>query len=217
MTVFLIFRHPIGMLKIQKGVIKFKNKVITQDISFTIKRGEIAVITGDSGKGKTSLLNAFLGFYPLSEGFIQYNDVKLSQETILSIRKKLAWLPQSFDLGRSLTKEIIYDIFEFHDNKRLLPQIDEIKKQLNLLNLPESVLKMPFNKLSGGEKQRIGLLVCLLLKRDYLFLDEPSSALDKKSKLSVFRALKRLKETVILTTSHDKDWIKLCSKRIKLN
>jgi ABC-type lipoprotein export system ATPase subunit len=68
-------------------------------------------------------------------------------------------------------------------------------------------LKNSYDSLSGGEKQRIGLIICKLLKRKIILLDEPSSALDKDTALKAIDFVFYLAETTIISISHDERWL----------
>ena len=73
-----------------------------------------------------------------------------------------------------------------------------------------------FDEISGGEKQRIGIMICKLLKRDIMLLDEPTSALDKVNLGSVVEYLCAENETTMLSASHDDEWLRHCDNIIEL-
>jgi ABC-type lipoprotein export system ATPase subunit len=83
--------------------------------------------------------------------------------------------------------------------------------------LKAELLENKMQDVSGGEKQRIALVSCLLLQREILLLDEPTSALDSHSKSKVMDYLFANPKLTILSSSHDPEWIARCSKIVSLS
>ena len=86
------------MLQIEDASIAYGDEILFSKFNLQLKRGEIASISGSSGCGKTSLLNAILGFTPLKEGRITVNNIILDKNSIDLIRKQIAWIPQELAL-----------------------------------------------------------------------------------------------------------------------
>ena len=86
------------MLHIKEASICFGERPLFSELTINLHSGEMACIQGSSGKGKTSLLNAIMGFVPLSSGSITVNDIILHKDTVDSIRKYIAWIPQELSL-----------------------------------------------------------------------------------------------------------------------
>ena len=95
------------MLHINNACIAFGTEVLFSGLNLNLERGETACIVGQSGCGKTSLLNAVMGFVPLKEGTIKVGDTLLDKSTIDIIRRQIAWIPQELALPFEWVKEMV--------------------------------------------------------------------------------------------------------------
>ena len=100
------------MLQIEDASIAYGNDVLFSNFNLQLERGEIASISGSSGCGKTSLLNAILGFTPLKEGRITVNDIVSDKNSIDLIRKQIAWIPQELALPLEWVKDMVQTAFQ---------------------------------------------------------------------------------------------------------
>ena len=105
------------MLQIEDASIAYGNDVLFSNFNLQLERGEIASISGSSGCGKTSLLNAILGFTPLKEGRITVNDIVSDKNSIDLIRKQIAWIPQELALPLEWVKDMIQLPFSLKANR----------------------------------------------------------------------------------------------------
>ncbi|ROL61625.1 ATP-binding cassette domain-containing protein [Bacteroidetes/Chlorobi group bacterium ChocPot_Mid] len=205
-------------------MINFKNiylavnsQILFDNLNLSVLKGEKTAIKGRSGKGKTTLFNMLMGFVKPDKGEIYFDNLILNRNNISKIRKRIAWLPQNPSIiGRGKIIEQLILPFHFKINKTLLPDHKSIEMELEKLNLDKSILKSSFEEISGGEKQRLGIIVCKLLKRDVLLLDEPTSALDKSNLNSVAEYLLKDKSITVLSASHDEEWLRHCDKIIDI-
>lgn len=194
----------------------FNNKIILNNFNLIIDKGEHAVVTGRSGKGKSTLFSLLMGFVFPDQGQIFVNDILMQQNNIIELRKLITWLPQNLDiLGRNSIKKRIYQIANYSDNKNIEITNHILKDELEKLNLDSSILDQNFSDISGGEKQRIGILICKLLNRPILILDEPTSALDKENIKTITQYICPSNQTII-SASHDEDWINQCNKIVEI-
>ncbi|MEN8123692.1 MAG: ATP-binding cassette domain-containing protein [Bacteroidota bacterium] len=194
----------------------YDKKRIIEDFTFQVKSGEKVVITGESGKGKTSLLNAILGFTPIKEGEIFLFGRLLSSENISKIRNKTAWLPQETSLNFDSVNDIIYMPFEFKINKLNYPSKDAIDTVFKNLNISKELLNKQVDEISGGQKQRLLLASSLLLKKEVLIIDEPTSALDEDNKKRITNYILSKKKLTVIAATHDPYWIKKSDQIIVL-
>lgn len=204
------------MTKISNLSLNFNNEKIFDNFSLKIKRGEKVAVTGESGKGKSTLLNLLAGFIPEYKGEISIFNKLLSPEMVSEIRKDIAWLPQDTSLAVKTVDELFFSPFEFNLNKKQRPSQEEISKIFSEFELPEILLLKKTNEISGGQRQRIILACCLLLKKPLFLADEPTSALDEKNKKKITNYILNRKELTVIAATHDDYWIKKSDKVIEL-
>ena len=205
-----------------KSVLTFEDVAITYDhveilrnFSAEISKGENTVFSGASGSGKSSLLNACLGFVPISAGEIFVLNNLVSAENIHKIRQEIAWLPQELFFDVKSCRELVLLTFQFDVNKKYAPSERKLTEMLENLLLPEDILNKKVSEISGGQKQRLLLASLLLMPKPLLFLDEPTSALDPIATESVLKIIKNQEKTVI-SASHDSFWNNSMNKIIKI-
>ena len=199
------------------------NQDYTSDTLFSgfclqLHEGEIACISGQSGRGKTSLLNAILGFVPLKAGSITVNGILLEKGTIDQIRRQVAWIPQELALPSEWVKEMVQLPFNLKANRNTPFSLDKLFACFDELGLEEELYDKRVNEISGGQRQRIMIAVATLMQKPLLIVDEPTSALDSDSTdrvLAFFR--KRMREgSAILAVSHDQGFAQGCNQMITL-
>ncbi len=204
------------MIKIKNLNISFNKEVIYKNFSLTLKKGEKLAIIGESGKGKSTLLNVLVGFIPDFTGEITISGIDLNAEKINEIRKITTWLPQETALNFKTVEELFFAPFQFDINKEVKPSKEEIDEICNAFELSKDLFKKNVKEVSGGQKQRIILASCILLKKPLLLLDEPTSALDQKIKKKVTDYILNKKGLTVITSTHDDYWIKNSDKVIHL-
>ncbi|MFA6617760.1 MAG: ABC transporter ATP-binding protein [Candidatus Neomarinimicrobiota bacterium] len=204
------------MIIINKVSISFEDEQVFKDFSLLVKRGEKLAITGESGKGKSTLMNLLCGFIPDFEGEVFIDDLEMNPKNICAIRKKIAWLPQETALKLMSVKELFYTPFSFALNKANKPTKEQISEIFSAFSLDEALLEKKLKEISGGQKQRIILASCILQKKALILLDEPSSALDKKIKKRVSDYILGLKETTIIAVTHDDYWMNSSNRVLHL-
>ena len=177
-------------------------------ISFTLPAGEHWAIVGPSGAGKTSLLNALLGFLPY-QGSLLINGQELSQLNVAQWRQHLAWLGQDPQLFHGTVRE----------NVALAnPQLNDaqIMTVLEQADISEFVKQQPLGLdlvisdqsagVSVGQAQRFALARALAQPAKLFLLDEPTASLDAQSEQSVLTSLYRaMQSTTALTVTHKLD------------
>jgi subfamily B ATP-binding cassette protein MsbA len=177
---------------------------VLQDISLTLRAGEILALVGPSGAGKSTILNLIPRFYDPTSGSIQIDGHDLRTITQESLRAQLAIVPQDTMLfGGTIGENIRYGRLDASD--------DEIIAAARAANAHDFIMSFPQQyetvvgergaKLSGGQRQRVAIARAILKDPRVLLLDEATSALDNESEGLVQEALNRLMQnrtTVII-------------------
>ena len=169
-------------------------------ISFKVYEGEIFAFLGPNGAGKTTTVEILECIRPLTSGSARIFGYEVTRnEEVKEIKKRIGALPQEFNALDKLTVkeniELIGDMYKTHLD------VLEIIKLLDL----EDKTNVRFENLSGGLKQRVGVAAALVSDPKLVFLDEPTTGLDPKSRREVWgviRNLKNLGKTVFLTTHY---------------
>ena len=204
------------MISLEKIDLIFGEKIIFNKFDLAINQSEKICIKGRSGIGKTSLFNLIMGFQKPDSGSIAINKRILDRSSVRTIRSKMCWLPQNHELFNSeIVLNAILKPFGYSQNKSIKPSSEDINECFEALNLGTELLQSQFKELSGGEKQRVGLVICKLLNRPIVLLDEPTSALDKET---IDEAIKFIlnDNTTIISISHEDKWIASCDRVIEL-
>ncbi|WP_138431031.1 ABC transporter ATP-binding protein [Fodinibius saliphilus] len=191
----------------------FGGEIVLNNLSFTINAGSHTVLKGESGSGKSTILQLLLGFYTPDKGNITLNGGTLNPQ---EIRKQTAWLPQDLDLGSNSVLNVMMKPFEFSCNHNKTNSEQHRFQTLHRLGLPADILDQAFRTLSTGQRQRVGLAICHLLDKPILLLDEPTSALDNSSKQKAANLLLSNRDKTIISTSHDPFWVEKADNIIEI-
>ena len=209
------------MLKIKKLNKSFKNNHVLKDISFDIKKGEVGVLLGKSGEGKTTLLRCINGLENFDSGeIIIDNKVNKNANEVLNIKGQIGLVFQNFNLFPHLS--VIENIIEspvniFKESKE--EALSRAREILDIVNLKDKENFYPC-ELSGGQKQRVAIARACALMPKVLCFDEPTSALDKDNIQSIINIINQLKEKdmAILIITHDIEFAnKVADKLITIN
>ena len=206
------------MLHINNACIAFGTEVLFSGFEMKLEKGETACIVGQSGCGKTSLLNAVMGFVPLYEGTIKVGGTLLDKSTIDLVRRQIAWIPQELAVPFEWVKEMVSLPFELKVNRSVPFSEERLFMCFDELGLEHELYFKRVNEVSGGQRQRIMLAVAALLNKPLIVIDEPTSALDTGSTDKVLAFFRRQAEkgAAVLAVSHDKDFASGCHYLIEL-
>ncbi len=173
-----------------------KRKVLSE-ISFSVKKGEKIALVGESGQGKSTLINLLLRYYQPQKGTIKINSYDISKVTKASLLKNITIVFQ---------ESLLFSGTVFENIKYGKPDAakDEILEAAKAANAHEFIIKFPKKyssyigergiKLSGGQKQRIAIARAILKDAPVVILDEATSSLDSRSEVLVQEGIKRLLE-----------------------
>ncbi|MGL6169368.1 MAG: ATP-binding cassette domain-containing protein, partial [Fusobacteriaceae bacterium] len=138
-----------------------------------------------------------------NSGEIWVEEEKLDELSVDKIRKKIGYLSQKMSFRNLVVKEVIDEILDYKSNREILFEEKKMEEILEYLKLDKKIMFQEMNDLSGGEKQRIGFLIALLMDREIWIFDEITSSLDKELKELVIDYILKSEKTVIMV-SHDK-------------
>lgn len=193
------------------------NKKIINNLCFTIKPGELFVVLGESGAGKTTLIDLICGIEQPTSGLLKFIDELGNQTT----RPQMAYVPQSpFIVAGDIYYNIAFgsEIINKHEINKLIDALNlgTVAQRLNKRDL-EGIFEEG-NNLSGGEKQRIGIARALYSQKNFVILDEPTSALDNENQENFFKLLQRLKsKKTFVVVTHNINLVKLADQQINLS
>ena len=211
------------MLKINNVRKKFGNTEVLKGVNLEIAQGEILVVVGHSGGGKTTLLRCVNALEHCDSGDIEINGKTLCKDgkyvdknELKEIRKDIVLVFQNFNLFPHMT--VLENLIEAPQRVLGWSKEESIKKAeetLGFLNLLEKKNNFPF-ELSGGQKQRVAIGRALVLEPKIMCFDEPTSALDPGLTGEVANLIKSLssKGMSMMIITHDMDFAKNVSDRI---
>jgi len=194
----------------------YGDEQIISRLNFSIQKGKHTVIKGDSGSGKSTLLKLILGFLQPDGGEISLNGETMNISRFRELRKKTAWLPQDLNMGERTVCDLIYTPFSFNNNEAIKPLESTVLDTFDQLGLQDEIFDKQFTDLSTGQRQRVGISLCILLDRPLLLLDEPTSALDRSSKEKAAEQLLWKSGKTIVSVSHDPYWVQKADSVIEL-
>jgi len=185
-----------------------RERLILEEVTIEITKGEFIYLIGETGSGKSSLMKTLYGDLPLQEGtgrIVDYDLRELKQKEIPFLRRKIGIVFQDFKL---LNDRNIYENLRFVlratgwiDKEKISLKINEVLDRVGIIT---SIDKMPF-QLSGGEQQRVAIARALLNDPELILADEPTGNLDPKTSMEIMNVLHDINKsgrTVIMAT-HD--------------
>ena len=185
--------------------ISFDENILVSELNFKIKNGEVAIVVGESGAGKSSLLNVIAGLKKPDCGSIQLNGKIIcdSQSNLDPHERNIGYVFQDFALFPHINAE---KNIRFSENSNSKKMFDKYTVELKL---KKHLTKMP-HELSGGQQQRVSIARALMMSPELLILDEPLSNLDKQTALGAQNLIKEYIEMFnipCLIVTHDTDQI----------
>jgi osmoprotectant transport system ATP-binding protein len=191
------------LLKVEKS---FAGRTVLHPTTLHVARGETTVLIGPSGCGKTTLLRLMIGLLMPDHGQVWFDGVELSGDNVLEMRQRMGYVLQDGGLFPHLTARENVVLLATHlkwERQRCAARVSELAE---LVRLPVDTLDRYPAEMSGGQRQRLGIMRALMLDPDVLLLDEPMGALDplvrydlQEDLRNIFQALRK---TVVLVT-HD--------------
>ncbi len=190
------------MLEVQNLSVQYREVMALSDISFSLKSGSLVGLIGPNGAGKSTLLKAMLELIPAQRGQIFYHARPLKQQ-----RQKVAYLPQrsQIDWDYPVTVwNVVMMSRTLHSgwfgkiSRQSQRIVREVLERVELDDLRDR----PIKQLSGGQQQRVFLARALAQQADILLMDEPMTAVDKKTEAlmwHIFNELKQAGKTLLIS------------------
>ncbi|MEX1300972.1 MAG: ABC transporter ATP-binding protein [Desulfotignum sp.] len=203
-------------VNLNKLNLSFDGQPVLKDLSLSVRHGEKVALTGPSGSGKSTVLRCILGLVMPDSGTITILGEPLTHHNIWQKRRHIAYVAQEPDLGTGSVKEVIETPFTFRANADLRDNLARLPAIMERFNLPQPLLAKQITRLSGGEKQRIALVIAILLDRPIVLLDEASSALDTKNKQAVADYFRQADSTTVLSVAHDAEWLGFATRVVDM-
>ena len=198
----------------------FKKRTVVQDVSLTIKSGEIVGLLGPNGAGKTTSFYMIVGLIPSDRGHISLDNVNLSKMPIHSRAKLgLSYLPQEPSIFRKMTvAENILAILELQKltREKMNTRLEELLQELGISHIRDNAAI----SLSGGERRRVEIARCLASNPAFILLDEPFAGIDPIAVIDIQKIIKYLAQQKIgiLITDHNvRETLGICDRAYIVN
>lgn len=198
----------------------YKARTVVQDISLTIKSGEVIGLLGPNGAGKTTSFYMMVGLVALDEGRILLDGVDLSHMPIhMRARMGLSYLPQEASIFRKLTvAENILAILQLQDytEEQMQEKLESLLEDLHITHIRDSAAV----SLSGGERRRVEIARCLASNPSFVLLDEPFAGIDPIAVIDIQQIVRFLSSRnigVLITDHNVRETLGICDRAYIVN
>ena len=198
------------MIEVKNVVKSFEGNIVLDHVSTVLKDGEVNMIIGQSGSGKTVLLKCLIGLHNLDEGQILYDGRDLAEmrnKDIRLLHREVGVLFQGSALfdSMSVIENVLFPMEMF---SHATPAEKQARAEfcLRRVEIPEHVWHLMPSEISGGQQKRVAIARAIVLEPKYLFCDEPNSGLDPKTSLvidALIQDITREYQICTVVNSHD--------------
>ena len=205
-------------IKVCNLIKKYNDLVAVDNISFDVKKGEFFALLGENGAGKSTTINILCTILKKNSGDVEILGHNLDNEDNL-IRNKIGIVFQNSVLDRKLTvKENLLTRASYYGltKKEALEKLNPLIKMFEI----EDILNQKYEKLSGGQRRRVDITRALINEPEILFLDEPTTGLDPKSRKIVWdyiHKMRKEKKLTIFLTTHYMEETRDCDRVVILD
>ena len=215
--------HPINNGTITINNLNFgynDNELLFKNFYLTIKENESIAIIGPSGNGKSTLIKLIMGYYKVDNNMIYIGGDDINNYDLNDLRKQISYVNQNNKLFNISVMENIQ-----YGNNISEDEIISMCDKLNISNIFKNLKNgyntaagIDGNNLSGGQRQIIHILRCILKKNKIVILDEPTSAIDKENTINVINIINELtKNSTLILITHDESILHIVNRVIQLD
>lgn len=203
------------LIKVNNITKRFNDKLVLDDISFKIDKGDIFGLIGPNGAGKSTLINIMTGILKSNGGDITVDGYSINKN-LLKVKSYIGLVPQEIALMESVSA---YDNLEFFGSLYGLKGKglkNKINKALELIGL-KNKKKEKVKKFSGGMKRRLNIAAAIMHNPKILIMDEPTVGVDPQSRNHIFEFIKKINKenkTTVIYTSHYMEEVEMLCKNI---
>ncbi|MGC0793773.1 iron ABC transporter ATP-binding protein FetA [Pantoea agglomerans] len=204
------------LLDVQNVAFSVGDRQLLKPVSLQLYQGDCVLLTGPSGSGKSTFLKILASLITPTSGQLFFRNSEITTLKAEAYRQQVSYCFQT----PQLFGQTVYDNLALPwQIRRQKPQRDKLVATLESVNLSPDMLNKPVEQLSGGEKQRVGLLRNLQFMPEVLLLDEVTSALDEENRLSVLSLINRIsaeEKVAVVRISHDVNDIQQAEQVLRL-
>ena len=188
--------RAIPAIEFRNVLLAFDDKVILDNLSFKVMKGETKIILGGSGGGKSTIIKIVLGLLKPDEGqvLVDGEDItNYSEDQMMAVRKKIGMVFQEGALFDSLS---VYENVAYRLHEQGVPEDEvepEVRRMLRFVNLEDAIDKMPI-ELSGGMRRRVGIARALIGDPKIVLFDEPTAGLDPPTARTICELAMKLRD-----------------------
>ena len=208
------------MLEIKNGRIDRDGKPLFSQLSFMAKEGEVVCVAGSQGCGKSSLLQAMMGFIPLDEGWLNVDGDLVNIHSAPYFRRRMTFLPQNVNMPYDKVSDMISSLFSLKREKKF----DEMKETLMTLweeiGIAAEVFDKKLSEMTTSEQRVILLSGLCVLEKELVLLDEPSLWLNEEQLAQAgicIRQMARNDSSIVVTCQEHDPILRYCDKLVEIN
>ena len=198
------------MIEVRDIVKSFDGNVVLDHISTILRDGEVNMIIGQSGSGKTVMLKSLIGLHAVDSGSISYDGrdiAQMSEEEIRMLHREVGVLFQGSALfdSMSVIENVLFpmEMFSYQSKEDMRSRAEFC---LRRVEMPEHIWHSMPSEISGGQQKRVAIARAIVLEPKYLFCDEPNSGLDPMTSLvidALIQDITREYNICTVVNSHD--------------
>ena len=195
------------MIELQNVTVGYGGKPVLREVSMAFPPGQVTVLLGPNGCGKSTLMKTALGLLPRQGGEILYDGVDLARLTARQVARKAAYLPQSREIPSITARRmVLHGRFPYlgYPRRYRAEDYETARKALEWAGAGD-LADRPVGELSGGQRQKVYLAMALAQDTETIFMDEPTTYLDVRHQLEVMAVSRRLADMgrAVVLVLHD--------------